>query len=232
MKYDPQKHHRRTIRLKGHDYTSPGAYFITICTHQRQCLFGKIVDGKMQLNEFGNWVDACWKRLPTHFSHLQLDRFVVMPNHIHGILVLTHNPNEPTPTNGRGAAFGRTSMQLFTMLRPNATPGSEDRSQFANPDCPNPIYPNATPGSEDRSQFTNPDCPDPIYPNATPGSEDRSHFVDPVCSDTLPNSDQPSMNESESDMAFGREMVALVGCVPFHNPIANPTFIMERTIPN
>jgi len=186
MKYDPQKHHRRSIRLKGHDYTASGAYFITICTHQRQCLFGKIVDGEMQLNEFGNWVDACWKRLPTHFSHLQLDRFVVMPNHMHGILVLTHNPNEPTPSNGRGAAFGRSSMQLPTILRPNATPGS----------------------GQDRSHFTNPDCPNPIDPDATFGLEpDRSHFVDPVCSDTIPNSDQPLMNESEPGVAFGREMV-------------------------
>jgi putative transposase len=138
----------------------------------------------MQLNEFGNWVDACWKRLPIHFSHLQLDHFVVMPNHIHGILVLTHNPNAPPPANGRGAAFGRPSMQLSTMLRPNATPGSEDRSQFTNPDCPNPIY-----------------------PNATHGSEDRSHSVGPVCFDTLLNSDQPLVNESEPGVAFGREMV-------------------------
>ena len=184
MKYDPQKHHRRSIRLKGHDYTSPGAYFITICTHQRQCLFGEIVDGEMQLNEFGNWVDAYWKRLPTHFSHLQLDRFVVMPNHVHGILVLTHNPNKPIPFNGRGAAFGRPSVQLSTMLRPNATPGSDQERSHFHPDCPNPINPNAMFGSD----------------------QERSHSVDSVCFDARPNSDHPLMNESEPGVAFGREM--------------------------
>ena len=89
MKYDPQKHHRRSIRLQGYDYTSPGAYFITICTHQRQCLFGEIVDGEMQLNEFGIVARSHWMKLPQHHSHLQLDAFVVMPNHVHGILVLT-----------------------------------------------------------------------------------------------------------------------------------------------
>ena len=179
MKYDPQKHHRRSIRLKGHDYTSPGAYFITICTHQRQCLFGEIVDGEMQLNEFGKWVDACWQRLPTHFPHLQLDRFVVMPNHIHGILTLTHTPNEHPPSNGRGAAFGKPSMQLSPISRPNATPGSAS-----------PVCPNATPGSESqkRSHSFDPVCANPIDPNATPGSG------------------QPLINESEPGVAFGREM--------------------------
>ena len=186
MKYDPQKHHRRSIRLKGHDYTSPGTYFITICTHQRQCLFGEIVDGEMQLNEFGKWVDACWQRLPTHFPHLQLDRFVVMPNHIHGILTLTHNPNEHTPSNGRGAAFGKPSMQLSPISRPNATPGSE---------------------SQDRSHSFDPVCANPIDPNATPGSDqDQSHSFDPVCANTIANLDQPLMNESEPGVAFGREM--------------------------
>ena len=56
MKYDPQKHHRRSIRLKNYDYASPGAYFVTIVTHRRQCLFGNDMDGQMRLNEFGEIV--------------------------------------------------------------------------------------------------------------------------------------------------------------------------------
>ncbi|MDX2213724.1 MAG: transposase [Oculatellaceae cyanobacterium bins.114] len=115
MKYNPDKHHRRSIRLKGHDYTSPGAYFITLCVHQRECLFGEIVNGEMQLNEFGKLVDAHWQRLPSHFPNLKLDMFVVMPNHLHGILVITEPPC-------RGAALDHSSSTLTENLNSNATP--------------------------------------------------------------------------------------------------------------
>ncbi|MBD2060018.1 hypothetical protein H6F88_29180 [Oculatella sp. FACHB-28] len=90
MKYDPDKHHRRSIRLEGYDYTAAGTYFITICPYQRNCLFGEIINSEMRLNQLGQRVYACWQRLPFHFSNLNLDTFVVMPNHIRGILVLTH----------------------------------------------------------------------------------------------------------------------------------------------
>ncbi|MCC5627067.1 transposase [Nostoc sphaeroides CHAB 2801] len=92
MPYNPQKHHRHSIRLKGHDYTQHGAYFITICTRGRQCLFGNVVNGEMQLNSLGNIALNCWQTIPAHFSHIELDTFVVMPNHIHGILIITDNP--------------------------------------------------------------------------------------------------------------------------------------------
>jgi putative transposase len=114
VQYDPQKHHRRTIRLQGYDYSAPGAYFITICTHQRECLFGEIVDGEMRSNELGQMVNACWQRLPFHFPNLTLDAFVVMPNHVHGILILT-NPC-------RGAALGHNAWHPTENLCPNATP--------------------------------------------------------------------------------------------------------------
>jgi REP element-mobilizing transposase RayT len=84
--YDPQRHHRRSIRLKGYDYAQAGAYFLTVCTKDRACLFGDIVDGLMVLNVAGRVVDECWKAIPSHFSYVELDAFVVMPNHIHGVL--------------------------------------------------------------------------------------------------------------------------------------------------
>ena len=84
--YDPDKHHRRSIRLKGFDYTQSGAYFVTICTQGRTCLFGEIVDRKMNLNGAGRMVEKCWNDIPVHFPHVELDEFVVMPNHVHGIL--------------------------------------------------------------------------------------------------------------------------------------------------
>jgi REP element-mobilizing transposase RayT len=88
MKFDPQKHHRRSIRLCEYDYAKIGAYFVTICTYQRECLFGEIVDGLMCLNNIGLIVQMCWHNLPRHFTNVQLDSFVIMPNHLHGIIVI------------------------------------------------------------------------------------------------------------------------------------------------
>jgi REP element-mobilizing transposase RayT len=89
MAFNRDKHHRRSVRLKGYDYTAPGAYFITICTYQRQCLFGKIVDDQMHLNDFGQIASECWNDIPNHFRQTTLDAHVIMPNHIHGILIIT-----------------------------------------------------------------------------------------------------------------------------------------------
>jgi len=80
--------HRRSIRLQHYDYTQPGAYFITLVTKDRLCLFGKIVDGDMVLSEFGKFASSCWDAIPEHFPFVEIDSFVVMPNHIHGIFVI------------------------------------------------------------------------------------------------------------------------------------------------
>jgi REP element-mobilizing transposase RayT len=96
---------RRSIRLKGYDYTQPGAYFITIVTQNRACLFGKVVDGEMRLNEFGKIVEFTWYDLVNHGVGIELDAFVVMPNHVHGIVIIADDPvgagSEPAPTLGR-----------------------------------------------------------------------------------------------------------------------------------
>ena len=91
MKYNPDKHHRRSVRLQGYDYAKPGAYFITICAHNRTCLFGKIVDGKMELNEFGMIVKNEWLRTSIIRPNIDIDEFVIMPNHLHGILIIVDN---------------------------------------------------------------------------------------------------------------------------------------------
>ena len=88
MKYDPNKHHRRSIRLKGHDYSQAAAYFVTICTQDRMCLFGDVVDDEMRLNEAGRVAQECWLGIPIHFPHVALDAFVIMPSHVHGIIVI------------------------------------------------------------------------------------------------------------------------------------------------
>ncbi len=92
-KYDPNRHHRRSIRLRGYDYTRPGAYFVTICTQHRVCLFGDVVDGEMQLNALGEIVWAEWFRSADIRAEIELhpNEFVVMPNHIHGIVWIVDN---------------------------------------------------------------------------------------------------------------------------------------------
>ena|GEM_PF-93119 len=82
---------RRSIRLQGYDYSQSGAYFVTICTRNRACLFGKIIDGEMELNDAGRMVEKCWYEIPAHFPHAQLDEFAVMPNHVHGIVGITND---------------------------------------------------------------------------------------------------------------------------------------------
>jgi REP element-mobilizing transposase RayT len=82
---------RRSIRLKDYDYRSGGFYFITICTEKRKLLFGKIVDGEMQLNMAGKIAQKCWTEIPAHYPSVKLDMFVIMPNHIHGILIIEEN---------------------------------------------------------------------------------------------------------------------------------------------
>lgn len=79
-------HRRRSVRLTGFDYASPGAYFVTIVTHGRECVFGDVVSGAMRLNDLGRIANDCWAALPIHFPMVELDQFVIMPNHVHGIV--------------------------------------------------------------------------------------------------------------------------------------------------
>lgn len=90
MTYEPGKHRRRSIRLKGYDYSKSGAYFITIVTRNRACLFGKVVNGKIRLNDAGRMVATEWEMIPERFPTVALDAFIVMPNHVHGIIVITN----------------------------------------------------------------------------------------------------------------------------------------------
>jgi len=88
MAYDPERHHRQSIRLRGFDYSSAGAYFITLCAQNRACLFGDIADGVMVLNSAGQMVDDWWIALNQKFLGIQTDASVVMPNHFHGIIII------------------------------------------------------------------------------------------------------------------------------------------------
>jgi REP element-mobilizing transposase RayT len=88
MKYNPLVHHRRSIRLRGYDYAQPGEYFMTFCTFRREHLLGEIENGIMRLSELGKIVRQEWLRTPMMRSNVELDEFVLMPDHLHGIIVL------------------------------------------------------------------------------------------------------------------------------------------------
>lgn len=92
------KYRIKSTRLKFWDYSKDGAYYVTICIKNRECVFGNIVNGKMELSEIGGIIRKYWQEIPKHFGNMILDEFVVMPNHLHGIVIIdnkydiTNNP--------------------------------------------------------------------------------------------------------------------------------------------
>ena len=92
MAFNSKIHHRRSIRLKGYDYSQPGLYFITICCQDRINRFGNVENGEMVLNEFGHIAHNEWQKLTERFINMDLGAFQIMPNHIHGIILLKDTP--------------------------------------------------------------------------------------------------------------------------------------------
>lgn len=87
-KYNPEKHHRHSIRYKGYDYSQAGAYFLTICTKDHACLCGDIIDGQLLLSDSGRMITTWWAEIENKFTNVKIDEFVVMPNHFHGIIII------------------------------------------------------------------------------------------------------------------------------------------------
>ncbi len=116
-------HNRRSIRLSGYDYTQPGAYFVTAVTRHRRCLFGDIVNGEMRSSDAGRLAHDLWEAIPRHFPFVQLDAFIVMPNHVHGILAIvaggagaTHaSPLQPDPHHRAGGGVRPTGSSRFSI---------------------------------------------------------------------------------------------------------------------
>jgi len=92
MKYNPTVHHRRSIRVKDYDYSRAGTYFLTMCLQSKRCLFGNVVNGEMMLNDAGKLVQHIWNNLPKRFLSIKLDKYVIMPNHMHGIIICRGEP--------------------------------------------------------------------------------------------------------------------------------------------
>ncbi|MEE9165661.1 MAG: transposase [Nitrospinota bacterium] len=117
MKYNPDSHHRRSIRLKGYDYSGHGAYFITICTHDKKCLFGDIVHGQMKFNQYGEIVKIEWLKTFEMRKNLALDEYMIMPNHFHGIINITDNESD-----GRGTLQRAPTFEQFAKPVSNSIP--------------------------------------------------------------------------------------------------------------
>lgn len=121
------RHHRRSIRLKGYDYAQAGAYFVTLCTQKRACLFGDIVNGRMRLNDCGQMVADSWLCMSAQYPHVDLDEWAVMPNHLHGIIILTEpdrrGGSRTAPTQNRKpigrliGAFKTVSTKRLNAIR-------------------------------------------------------------------------------------------------------------------
>jgi putative transposase len=114
MKFDPDKHHRRSIRLPGYDYSREGMYFVTICVLGKVCALGEIHDGAMMLNTLGCVVDDCWRWLAEQYPYVQLDEYVIMPNHLHGIIII----REGDDGTRRGASRSALVQTIPTQTTP------------------------------------------------------------------------------------------------------------------
>ena len=121
-RYNPDIHYRHSIRLRGYDYSQNGAYFVTICTQDRECLFGNVVNKNMVLNDAGLMVRSVWNEIPTHYSGFELHDYVIMPNHFHGITMIVGagpracpDPAQPRET-GQPRGVAPTGLSLSDIV--------------------------------------------------------------------------------------------------------------------
>jgi putative transposase len=115
MPHDPRKPGRKSIRLKGYDYSQPGAYFVTVVTQGRADLFGQVRGGDMHLNEAGQMVAAIWVSLAKRFPQIELDIYQVMPDHFHGIIVIHDKSVDEKPV---GAGLVPAPSRATTRVAP------------------------------------------------------------------------------------------------------------------
>ncbi len=122
MVYDPEIHHRKAYRLKGHDYSKTSCYFVTICTQFRKKRFGNIINGEMVLNDAGTMIDEAWRQIPDRFSCVVLDAYQIMPDHIHGIIqIISPKCHIPKPLISRDAGTPLVGV-LSSHRKPSGSP--------------------------------------------------------------------------------------------------------------
>ena len=119
MVYDPRIHKRKTIRLNGFDYTTAGIYFITICTQNRECIFGNVENGIFIPNQVGIMIEQHWRKIEQEFKNIKLDEYVIMPNHLHGIICIVDLVSAQNPNDGQ--CFKGTYAGMRADTRPAPT---------------------------------------------------------------------------------------------------------------
>jgi putative transposase len=129
-KFDPAKHHRRSIRLQNWDYTSPGIYFITMRVETNSVHFGQKISGKLKLNDFGKIVAASWLDIPNHYENVELGEWIVMPDHFHGIIVIKENITEKRDKVSRTNSVGAIPVKAI-----------HESPQLEEPESPQPNEP-------------------------------------------------------------------------------------------
>jgi putative transposase len=121
MESDKDQPSRRSVRLPGFDYSNVGMYFVTICAHERRCIFGEVCENKTVLGPIGQIISTCWTEIPQHFPNVEIEEHVVMPNHMHGILTIHANWTDANGQNKLAAAmesFGKpTPRSIPTIVR-------------------------------------------------------------------------------------------------------------------
>lgn len=129
--YNPNIHHRHSIRLKGYDYSQEGLYFITICTQNRKCIFGEIKNGEMILNDNGKIIEKTWQDLPNHNPHIEPNIFCIMPNHIHAVIEITAHvgagskPAQNIPFSNHSLSEIVRQFKTFSSRRINQLSGKQ-----------------------------------------------------------------------------------------------------------
>jgi len=115
-RYDPERHRRQSIRKPGWDYGGPGRYFVTVCSFDRELNFGEVVNGAVVLSEIGTVVEQTWLEIDTVNAHVVLDAHIVMPNHLHGIIVIPSGGWMGGPVEPRGRLAGQQAGSLGAMI--------------------------------------------------------------------------------------------------------------------
>ena len=136
--FNPDAHHRRSIRLKAYDYSTAGAYFVTIVTQEKLCLFGDVADGEAQLTNAGVMIQQIWHAIPDRFPTIEMDEFVVMPNHVHGILIIHSDvgtslvgAQEVTHTKTTHSPVGASLVGALPADRARSTDGGRATTRVA-----------------------------------------------------------------------------------------------------
>ncbi len=133
MKYDPAIHYRQSIRLKGHDYSEPGYYFVNICTKNGMSVLGEVENAEVHLSPLGKIVDVCWREIPNHYPLARLESSQIMPNHIHSIVTITEPCRDgacPVPTEARTIVKKNTLGDIIGSFKSAATKSIHEAGHF------------------------------------------------------------------------------------------------------